>query len=427
MSDNKEPPLKIIIKKRSLPERFNLDDDSSDEDNIENNDNNNNDNNDDNNDNDNKNKENKSKSFPVPKRKKYFCLNSNCDHKKLSAKWYDLNKVDIKEINTLDDLVKLSSYYHCRMRRFYNGIDLKLVLNLKDSLIELNDMIGLKNIKNDVLNMIIYLLNKCSNDKRYTQDMLHVVVTGIPGSGKTTFVDVLAKIYGKLNVLNHKRHNNTYDINNGSSYHIVKVKRSDLIGKYLGHTAVQTQKKIDEAYGGILLIDEAYSLGNPEGRDSFSKECLDTLNQALTEDKGNFICIIAGYKDALESSFFSYNAGLKRRFPFRFDIDKYSYNELSKILLKKLNDKNSWFIELFFKEEELNILIKEHYDSFNCQGGDMETLYLNIKIVHNKRVFLMPLEEKHKLFITDIKQAINNFLLLKDIKKVNTSLYGYYI
>ncbi len=419
MSENKEPSLKISIKKRIFPERYHLDDSSSEEDKTEdNNDNSNNINNENN---------NKEKIQPSQKRKKYFCLNSNCDHKKTSAKWYDLNKVDIKEINTLGDLVKLSSYYHCRMRRFYNGIDLKLVLNLKDSLIELNEMIGLKNIKNDVLNMIIYLLTKCSNDKRNCQDMLHVVVTGVPGSGKTTFVEVLAKIYGKLNVLNHKKHNNVHDHDNGSSYHIVKVKRSDLIGKYLGHTAVQTQRKIDEAYGGILLIDEAYSLGNPEGRDSFSKECLDTLNQALTEDKGNFICIIAGYKDALETSFFSYNAGLKRRFPFRFDIDKYTYTELSKILLKKLNDKNSWFIELFFKEEELNILIKEHYENFECQGGDMETIYLNIKIVHNKRVFLLPLEEKHKLFITDIKMAINNFLLLKDIKKVNTSLYGYYV
>jgi SpoVK/Ycf46/Vps4 family AAA+-type ATPase len=418
MSDNKEPPLKIVIKKRPLPDDL---DDSSDEDKNDNNINNINENN---------NKENnKEKIMPLQKRKKYYCLNNNCDHKKKSVKWYDSNKVDIKEINNLEDLIKLSSYYHCRMRRFYNGIDLKLVLNLKDSLIELNEMIGLQNIKNDVLNMIIYLLTKCSNDKRYCQDMLHVVVTGVPGSGKTTFVDVLAKIYGKLNVLNHRKWTNVYDHenSNGSSYHIVKVKRSDLIGKYLGHTAVQTQKKIDEAYGGILLIDEAYSLGNPEGRDSFSKECLDTLNQALTEDKGNFICIIAGYKDALESSFFSYNAGLKRRFPFRFDIEKYTYSELSKILLKKLNDKNSWFIELFFKNDELDILIKEHYEKFECQGGDMETIYLNIKISHNKRVFLLPLEEKHKLFITDVKMAINNFLLLKDIKKVNTSLYGYYI
>ena len=425
MSDNKEPPLKIVIKKRIFPERYNLDDDSSDEDKTEDKTEENNGNNI-NNENNNK-ENNKDKIQPFPKRKKYFCLNNKCDHKKFSAKWYDSNKVDIKEINTLNDLIKLSSYYHCRMRRFYNGIDLKLVLNLKDSLIELNEMIGLTNIKNDVLNMIIYLLTKCSNDKRYCKDMLHVAVTGVPGSGKTTFVEILAKIYGKLNVLNHRKYMNTYDTENNGSYHIVKVKRSDLIGKYLGHTAVQTQKKIDEAYGGILLIDEAYSLGNPEGRDSFSKECLDTLNQALTEDKGNFICIIAGYKDALESSFFSYNAGLKRRFPFRFDIDKYTYSELSKILLKKLNDQEKWFIELFFKEEELNILIKEHYEKFECQGGDMETIYLNIKISHNKRVFLLPLEEKHKLFITDVKLAINNFLLLKDIKKtVNTSLYGYY-
>ena len=101
--------------------------------------------------------------------------------------------------------------------------------------------------------------------------MLHCVITGSPGCGKTTFIEIYAKILTKLGI---------------SKYgHIVKVKRSDLIGKYLGHTSVQTQNKINDAKGGILLIDEAYSLGNPEGRDSFSKECIDTLNQALSEDK----------------------------------------------------------------------------------------------------------------------------------------------
>ena len=141
-------------------------------------------------------------------------------------------------------------------------------------------------------------------------DMMHAVITGSPGCGKTTFIEILAKIYVKMGIL--------------KKGHIVKVRRDQLIGKYLGHTAVQTQERITEATGGILLIDEAYSLGNPEGRDSFAKECIDTLNQALSEKKKDFICIIAGYKDALDSSFFAYNEGLRRRFPFRYDIAKYS-------------------------------------------------------------------------------------------------------
>ena len=72
------------------------------------------------------------------------------------------------------------------------------------------------------------------------------------------------------------------------------VKRSDLIGQYLGQTSIKTQKVIDEVIGGVLFIDEAYSLGNSEKRDSYSKECLDTINRNLTENGNKFICIIAG-------------------------------------------------------------------------------------------------------------------------------------
>src|SRR5438093_1618571 len=78
------------------------------------------------------------------------------------------------------------------------------------------------------------------------------------------------------------------------------VKRTDLVGEYLGHTAHKTQRVIDDADGGVLFIDEAYSLGADDKRDSFSKECIDTLNQNLSENRSKFICIIAGYPDELE-------------------------------------------------------------------------------------------------------------------------------
>lgn len=328
---------------------------------------------------------------------RYYCENNLCDHKKYSQKWLDSNQVDIKKINTIDDLIKLSKYYHCRMRKIYNGIDLKILLSITPYLKELNNMIGLLNIKEEIVNLIIYLLIMKNSEKGINSDMLHAVVTGSPGCGKTTFIEILAKIYTKLGVL--------------KKGHIVKAKRSDLIGKYLGHTAIQTQQKINQAKGGILLIDEAYSLGNPEGRDSFSKECIDTLNQALSEDKSEFICIIAGYKNALDSSFFNYNEGLRRRFPFRFDIIEYKADELSAILMKKINEYNYWTIQ--FTQQELNKQIKDNFKYFENQGGDMETLFLNLKITHNKRVFLLPIEEKKVLIITDIKEAIEKFLKLK--------------
>src|SRR4029078_8344221 len=117
-----------------------------------------------------------------------------------------------------------------------------------------------------------------------------------------------------------------------SKGHFTLVTRSDLIAKYLGQTAIKTQEVINNCEGGVMFIDEAYALGHSEGRDSFSKECLDTLNQNLSE-KRDFLCIIAGYKDALEKCFFSMNDGLARRFNFRYDIESYTPEELMEIFL----------------------------------------------------------------------------------------------
>lgn len=124
------------------------------------------------------------------------------------------------------------------MRKYFNGIDLKLLFDIKYDLEDLNNMIGLDNIKEEVVNLIIHLLllinkNNISDNvnlNQFSSDMLHCVITGSPGCGKTTFIEIYSRILTKLGIC--------------KSGHIVKVKRSDLIGKYLGHTAVQTQKKL---------------------------------------------------------------------------------------------------------------------------------------------------------------------------------------
>ena len=359
------------------------------------------------------------------------CKNPLCDHKKHKSKevWESENPIKIQNVDNLGDIILLADFYHCKMRTHYNGIDLKILFGIKKHLVLLNEMIGLAEVKEEIVNLIIHLLlaknlsensiKKTFEENQSNSDMFHSVVTGSPGCGKTTFIEILAKILTGVGIL--------------ESGHIVKVKRSDLVGKYLGHTAVQTQKKIDEAYGGILLIDEAYSLGNPEQRDSFSKECLDTLNQALSENKSNFICIIAGYSDALDTSFFSYNEGLRRRFPFRFDISPYNYRELSLILDKKIrehiNKYDCWTIQ--FSDKELAKLIEDNFGYFTSQGGDMETLFLNIKITHNKRIFLLDENEKKKLTLDDVKNSINKFIKFKgnifNKDKIPEHLYGLYI
>lgn len=336
------------------------------------------------------------------------CENSTCDHLTHEETWYQEHLITISSVNTLDDLIFLGNFYHCKMRVEYNGIDMKVLHSLREPLTELNNMIGLGKIKEEIVNTIIYFLLTKNLSKEINSDMMHAVITGSPGCGKTTFIEILAKIYVGLGVL--------------KKGHIVKTRRSELIGKYLGHTAIQTQKKIEEAHGGILLIDEAYALGNPEGRDSFSKECLDTLNQALSEQKADFICIIAGYKDALETSFFKYNEGLKRRFPFRYEIDKYTSDELSMILFKKIEEYGHWGVHKNsiwtpeFTKKQLQTVIKDNFKHFVNQGGDMESIFLGAKIAQNKRVFLLELAEKKKLLLADIKTSINKFIELHKLK-----------
>jgi len=183
------------------------------------------------------------------------------------------------------------------------------------------------------------------------------------------------------------------------------AKRSDLIAKYLGQTAAKTQDFIDKCKGGVMFIDEAYSLGEKETRDSFSKECLDTLNQNLSE-RIDFLCIIAGYEDALDTCFFAFNEGLKRRFSFKYVITGYSYDELAQIFLRKISNAD-W--EYIGTENELNDFFKKNIDQFPRFGGDMETLFLKTKIAHAKRIFFKDADTRKKITIEDIINGYKNF------------------
>ena len=209
----------------------------------------------------------------------------SCDYKNWEYKILN------KSIETIDDLIDLGNLYDPKEKIRYN-IDIKTLNKLIPPLYELKNMIGMKKVKRNIVDQIIYYLQGI-DDKN--NDMLHCVIEGPPGVGKTEVAKILGKIYRKLGIL-------TSDI-------FKIVKRSDLIGGYLGQTAIKTQKVLDECNGGVLFIDEAYSLGNVEGRDSYSKECIDTLTAYLSENKRNFICIIAGYKEALKSCFFNMNEG----------------------------------------------------------------------------------------------------------------------
>ena len=224
-----------------------------------------------------------------------------------------------------------------------------------------------------------YRMTESVTDEDNNFDMFHTVIYGPPGVGKTAFAKVLARIFLSLGVTQ----TDTFRI----------ARRSDLIGEYVGHTATKTQKVIDERMGGVLFIDEIYALGNGGSKgesktDSFSTECINTLNQNLTEHKGKFICIIAGYKHETEKHFFGLNPGLRRRFSFYYTINGYDWEELTKILMFKINKLRHWSAVDDLDETLLtNAFLQDKTEHFKHYAGDIETLLLNTKIAHCKRVF----------------------------------------
>ncbi len=267
----------------------------------------------------NKRKREDDKWFNKERRKKpktFVAINKNDINKMLLRVFENLKSID-HIIEMKNDPNRFNYFTNPKYKKLYNLIP---------SLEKLQKVIGMKRVKEDVFKMICYFIHGLNG----TGELNHCVITGPPGVGKTTLASILGDIYLGLGFLK----NNNF----------IVAKRSDLIGKYCGHTAVQTQEVIDKAEGGVLFIDEVYSLGNPGKRDVFTKECIDTINQNLTEKGDKFLCIIAGYEDDVEKCFFAYNKGLERRFPLRFKIDKYDSNELL-LILKKFINEEFWKIE----------------------------------------------------------------------------------
>lgn len=315
------------------------------------------------------------------------------------------------EVSNLDDLIDFAKSINENKNYSF---DIKKLTSLISPLERLKDFIGMVDIKNSIVKQIIYFLQNLDNET----NIMHTVITGSPGLGKTKLGYLLAEIYYKMNVFMSKNEEKKYIspiTNENIDFKFTIAKRSDLIGEYVGHTAIKTQNLINKSLGGVLFIDEAYSLGNDK-KDSFSKECIDTINQNLTENKGKFLVIIAGYEDELEENFFSFNEGLKRRFAFKYNIVPYEFNELGQIFLSKLNS-NEWSLDKGLNLEENNELynfFKKNYRSFKYYGGDMELLLFSTKIAHSLRIFCKNPKLRKIINISDI---INGFEIFKNTKK----------
>ena len=301
------------------------------------------------------------------------------------------------ELNNLDDLIALIDKYPIKFNVEYN-INMEAIHNIKKPITKLNNMIGMNKLKESILDQIIYFIQDLHLNNG---DFMHTVIAGPPGTGKTEIAKIMGEIFSNLGILKKKK--------------FKKVTRSDLIAGYLGQTALKTQEVIKECLGGVLFIDEAYALGNEQKKDSFAKECIDTLCEALSDHKENLMVIVAGYENDLNKCFFSYNKGLDSRFTWRFKTDDYNGKELNQIFNKKVKDiswkndkiKNKWF------EDKMKI--------FTFYGRDMETLLAKVKIAHSRRVFCLSDKFKKHLTLEDLNMGYDMFLNNDEVKKRDTT------
>ena len=199
---------------------------------------------------------------------------------------------------------------------------------LSDLLNELNDLVGLAKVKNKVRDLIIFQkVQQLRKEQKLhsTRSTLHLAYMGNPGTGKTTVARIVGRIYKQIGLL--------------SKGHFIEVSRTDLIAGYQGQTALKVKKVIERAKGGVLFIDEAYSITENDHADSYGRECLTELTKALEDYRDDLVVIVAGYTEPM-NKFFSSNPGLKSRFNTFIEFDDYTADELEQILISmcKKND-----------------------------------------------------------------------------------------
>lgn len=188
----------------------------------------------------------------------------------------------------------------------------------------LDDLIGLESVKQDVTALTNYIrIQNARSQKGLKASPItyHCVFTGNPGTGKTTVARILANIYKELGVV--------------SKGHLVETDRSGLVGEYVGQTAVKTNKVIDHALGGVLFIDEAYSLLG-DGKD-YGREAIATLLKRMEDDRKRLVVILAGYTNEMKA-FINSNPGLQSRFSRYIEFPDYNADELYQIFLKRLKE-----------------------------------------------------------------------------------------
>lgn len=312
------------------------------------------------------------------------------------------SKSEVKEMDYISELYtkiildknKIVNADKTKMILESNIPDVYNTRNLGEILEELNSLVGLYNIKNQ-LDKLIHLLKF---NKKVNMDMsetnLHMVFTGNPGTGKTTVARIVSDILYNLGYIKQNK--------------LVEVSAKDLIAEYVGQTSGKTYRTMKSAFGGVLFIDEAYSILS-QGKTSFGPECIATIIKIMEDHKNELVVIFAGYEKEMEE-FIRSNPGLKSRIGYLIKFKDYNVDELMEIF-NKLLEKNKLKIEDLAKETVRQVITdSSKIDNFG-NGRFINNLFQNILIEHAKNT--SELEDLDRLYTITLQDINKEDLVVK--------------
>lgn len=261
--------------------------------------------------------------------------------------------------------------------------------SLDELLDELDSLIGLHSVKEKINALINYQrVQQMRKQHGLTSDArsLHLAFVGNPGTGKTTVARIVGHVYKKLGLL--------------SKGHFMEVSRTDLIAGYQGQTALKVKKVIEQAKGGVLFIDEAYSITENENSDSYGRECLTELTKALEDYRDDLVVIVAGYVEPMRK-FFESNPGLKSRFNTFVDFPDYEQDELLAIL-KVLCKKNDYKISESLEHKIVEyIAYKKNQPDLFSNGRMIRNLFETLTIKQAGRLCKLDMPSAEDLILLD--------------------------
>lgn len=312
-----------------------------------------------------------------------------------------------------DDLVKAGIAPAPKGAKKQKGAGVNDEDELKKALKNIDDMIGLDTAKRDIKqNIALARFNSMKEELGLSTKPIsrHMVFTGNPGTGKTTFAREVAKVYHALGFIEKPE--------------VFEVKREDLVAGYVGQTAIKTKEAIDKAKGGILFIDEAYALsrgsegGASDGKD-FGKEAIDTLVAAMENMREDLIVIVAGYPEPMKR-FIEANEGLKSRFMTYINFDDYNLPQLGQIMDFMLAERGYKMSEE--AREHAMKLLSDERDRAKKDFGNGRTVRNLVEKVEKELAMRLEHENKlsknHGLSDEDIKAALTT-ITIADMKGVN--------